>query len=114
MKDLLDILPKKHSTTASVIKSFRNNFNISQVELADAIGLTQANISSYENFDPKSNKGRKLGLENALKIATFFGIDPIELLYPNGLEEGLPDTKKSKETLKTFVERKILHKKAHS
>jgi transcriptional regulator with XRE-family HTH domain len=106
MKDLLDILPKKHSTTASVIKSFRNNFNISQVELADAIGLTQANISSYENFDPKSNKGRKLGLENALKIATFFGIDPIELLYPNGLEEGLPDYKKIKRNSKNLLRKK--------
>lgn len=108
MKNFLDILPKKKTTTASVIKAFRENFNISQIELAKATGLTQANISSYENYDSKTKKGRKLGLENALKIATFFGIDPIELLFPNGLEESMPEYNKIRKNSIKFTNKKLI------
>jgi len=88
MKNLLDVLPKKKITSADVIKAFRKNFKVSQVELAKGTGLTQGNISSYET------KGRNLGLDNALKIAIFFGIDPLSLLYPNGIENEVENYKK--------------------
>lgn len=88
MNDFLNFIPKKKLTSADVLRAFRKNFRVSQEELADATGIAQANISSYESYNGE-RRGRKLGLDNAVKIAIFFGIDPIELLFPNGLENDL-------------------------
>ena len=90
MKKLNDIIPKSKVTSGDVIKSFRLNFRVSQNQLCDAIDISQTNLSAIEN------NRRKLGLDVAMKLSIFFGIDPVSLLYPNGISIDINDYKKIK------------------
>jgi len=90
MKNLIDILPKKKITTSEVIRALRLNYKISQNQLCEALDFSQANLSSIENGR------RKVGIDVATKIAIFFGVDPISLLYPNGLENEIKNYKQIK------------------
>lgn len=51
----------------TAIKDIRTKRNLTQGQLADKIGQTQANVSRYENGE------RKLDLETAAKIAKALG-----------------------------------------
>ena len=51
----------------TAIKDIRTKRNLTQEQLADKIGKTQANVSRYENGE------RKLDLETAAKIAKALG-----------------------------------------
>jgi transcriptional regulator with XRE-family HTH domain len=88
MKDLKSLFNLKNVTSGQVIKAFRTNFKISQNQLADAINITQTNLSSYENDH------RNLGIEVAMKFAIFFQINVEDLLYPNGIEKDFKDYEK--------------------
>jgi putative transcriptional regulator len=88
MKNLNDIIPKKKITSGDVIKSFRDNFKVSQNQLCEAIDISQTNLSAIEN------NRRKLGIDVAMKLSIFFGVDPIALLYPNGIDKEVDNYKK--------------------
>ena len=79
MKEMNDFFIKKTSA-GKIIKSFRNNFNITQQEMSTAIGISSTNLSAIEN------DRRDLGVEMATRIGAFLGIHPSLLLFPNGQE----------------------------
>jgi len=61
---------------ADTLKKLRLEREVSQEELAKAIGLTRAAISKYEN------KKTDATLEQAKKIADFFGVSVQYLISP--------------------------------
>ncbi len=79
----LDSLFNKKTTAGNIIKSFRINFNITQKEMSDAIGVSPTNLSAIEN-----NK-RDIGVDIATRIGAFLGINPSILLFPNGQDTAL-------------------------
>lgn len=90
MKNFNDIIPKNNITPGDVIKSFRVNFRVSQNQLCEAVNISQTNLSAIEN------NRRRLGIDVAMKLSIFFGIDPVSLLYPNGVSEEISEYKKIK------------------
>jgi transcriptional regulator with XRE-family HTH domain len=68
------------ASPGAVIKAFRNNFNITQKELAAVTGIAETNLSSIENDK------LEIGLKRAVLIAAAFGIDPALILFPDGYE----------------------------
>lgn len=79
MKEMNDFFIKK-TTAGKIIKSFRTNFNITQQEMSEAIGISSTNLSAIEN------DRRDLGVDMATRIGAFLGIHPSLLLFPNGQE----------------------------
>jgi transcriptional regulator with XRE-family HTH domain len=67
-------------TPGQVMRAKRKNFGITLEEVEDATGISQSNLSLYEN-DKK-----KIGLVQATKIALVIGLHPMSILFPNGLE----------------------------
>jgi transcriptional regulator with XRE-family HTH domain len=78
-KSPLDIV-KSPKTTGQLIKAFRVNFEISQMDLASICRVTQANLSSIENDK------REIGADIALRMSAALGVAPEIILYPNGYE----------------------------
>ena len=74
-------LKLKKVTTGEVIKAFRKNFQITQSDLAKITGIVETNLSAIENDKVE------IGVKRAVLIATALGIDPSQLLFPNGVEE---------------------------
>ena len=72
---------KSAQTTGELIKAFRNNFAISQSAVVAATGIPQSALSLIENDE------RELTATTALKLAAFFGVNPVILLYPSGYEQ---------------------------
>ena len=81
MKDLEKFFSQKDDTAGKIIKSFRQNFRITQSELCEVTGISEKYLSAVENDK------RPIGLEVASKIAVFFNFDPSFLLFPNGVQE---------------------------
>ncbi|MEI8346701.1 MAG: helix-turn-helix transcriptional regulator [Pseudomonadota bacterium] len=82
MKDMAGYFHKQ-TTTGKIIKSFRKNFNITQKEIADIIGINESNMSAIEN------DRREIGVDLATRLGAFLGIHPSILLFPNGQEEAI-------------------------
>jgi transcriptional regulator with XRE-family HTH domain len=78
-KSPLDLL-KSPKTSGQLIKAFRLNFEISQMDLASICGITQANLSSIENDK------RDIGADVALRMSAALGVAPEIVLYPSGYE----------------------------
>ena len=75
------------TTTGKIIKSFRKNFNITQKEIATAIGINESNMSAIENDK------REIGIDLATRLGAFLGISPSILLFPNGQDEAIKQHK---------------------
>jgi transcriptional regulator with XRE-family HTH domain len=71
----------KKVTTGAIIKAFRKNFQITQSDLAKITGIVETNLSAIENDKVE------IGVKRAVLIATALGIDPSQLLFPNGVKE---------------------------
>lgn len=69
------------SSTGGLIKAYRENFEISQDDMAFACGISQANLSAIEN------NRRDVGSRTALRLASFMGLSPGVVLYPNGYDK---------------------------
>ena len=82
MKELDSLFIKK-TTTGKIIRSFRTNFNITQSEMSEAIGISPTNLSAIENDK------RDIGVEIATRIGAFLGLNPSILLFPNGQEAAI-------------------------
>lgn len=67
-------------TSGQVIRSKRKNYGITLAEVEEATGISQTNLSLYEN-DKKS-----LGIVQATKIGLAIGLHPMTILFPNGIE----------------------------
>lgn len=67
-------------TSGQIIKAKRQNFGITLEEVEEVTGISQSNLSMYEN-DKK-----RLGLVQATKIGIAIGLHPMTILFPNGIE----------------------------
>jgi len=99
MKDLENFLNVK-SSPGEIVRAFRSNFKISQKDLAHTIGILDNNLSAIENGK------RELGLDIAKKIASFFGIDPSLLLFPQGIDEVFEEHKSIRLKAKKLLKKK--------
>jgi transcriptional regulator with XRE-family HTH domain len=79
-RDFFDFKFEK-TTAGRIIKAFRKNFNITQGELAEMTGIAETNLSAIENDKIE------VGVKRAVLISTALGIDPSQLLFPNGVED---------------------------
>lgn len=79
MKSPLEVF-KVASTTGSLVKSWRTNFEIPQDQMAFACGISQANLSAIEN------DRREVGPRVALRLAAYMGLAPDIILFPNGYD----------------------------
>lgn len=79
MKELNSLFIKA-TTVGKMIKAFRTNFNVTQKEMSDVVGISETNLSAIEN------DRREIGIDLATRIGAFLGIHPSLLLFPNGQE----------------------------
>ena len=63
-----------------LIRAKRKNYGITLEEVSKVTGISQSNLSLYEN-DKKS-----LGYVQATKIGLAVGLHPMTILFPNGIE----------------------------
>lgn len=76
MKDLFDTLPVVNNSAGKLIKSFRNNFNITLKELSELTGITEPDLIEIEcDLIPIGKKRAKL-------IGMALGILPEHLVFP--------------------------------
>ena len=81
--ELLGLLQEtfsKNPTPGQVIRAKRKNFGITLEEVEEVTGISQSNLSLYEN-DKKN-----IGLIQATKIGMAIGLHPMTILFPNGIE----------------------------
>lgn len=95
---LNDFFPKC-ATSGQLIRAKRLNYKITLEEVEKATGISQSNLSLYEN-DKKA-----LGYIQATKIGLAIGLHPMTILFPNGIEAD----KRFKEISKKSAE--LLNKK---
>ena len=76
---LNDFFPK-NATPGELIRAKRTNYQITLEEVEKATGISQSNLSLYEN-DKKP-----LGYVQATKIGLAIGLHPMTILFPNGIE----------------------------
>lgn len=81
LRDMLDDFFPEKLTPGMVIRAKRKNFGITQKEVAEATGITESNISKYENdHEP-------IGYVQATKIGLAIGLSPLTILFPEGIEK---------------------------
>lgn len=95
MKNPLEVFAVP-TTTGQLVKAWRTNFEVPQDDMAFACGISQANLSAIEN------NRRDVGPRVALRLASFMGLAPDIILYPNGFdsEPEFVEVQKRKEKLK--------------
>ena len=98
LKNPLDVF-RSATTTGSLVKSWRANFEIPQDEMAFACGILQANLSAIENGR------REVGPRIALRLSAYMGLSPEIILYPNGFdaEPEFKEVKKRKEKIESIA-----------
>lgn len=89
-------------TPGKVIRAFRKNFGFTLADIEKVTGIKESNLSAIEN------ESRPVGLDIALRLAAFLGVDPSTLLFPQGgmaaLEE--PDLTKIRKDASRLREKK--------
>jgi transcriptional regulator with XRE-family HTH domain len=80
-KDMLEEFFPEDLTPGSLIKAKRKNFGITLEEVQEATGISQSNLSLYEN-DKKP-----IGYVQATKIGLAIGLHPFTILFPKGIEK---------------------------
>jgi len=87
--DVFEIF-KPAKTTGALIKAFRKNFEISQTDMAAALGIPQGNLSQIEN------NRREVGPSVALRLSAVLGLSPEIIMYPRGYESE-PEYKRARD-----------------
>ena len=67
-------------TPGGIIKAKRKSYRITLEEVEKVTGISQSNLSLYEN-DKKN-----IGYIQATKIGLAVGLNPMTILFPNGIE----------------------------
>lgn len=82
MKNLLEVIKKVKgpSTSGSVIRAHRRNWEITLKELSEMTGIAESNLSLIENDKVE------IGTRRASLIGAALGIDPAFILFPEGAE----------------------------
>lgn len=82
------------------LKTLRQEYNLSQQELADKIGISKSSINMYERGE------REPGIETVKRIADFFNVD-VDYLF------GVSDVKKRREFKVIRINKSIAHNIQH-
>lgn len=78
LPNLRDALPQSPQTAGQIVRALRRNFKITIEEVARVTDIGGTNLSAIEN------DRIDIGVVRAQKLAAFFGINPMHLLFPNG------------------------------
>lgn len=73
-------LDQVKSTPGSIVRAFRKNFDLTLKDLEKITGIDETNLSAMENDK------REIGLKSAILLSAAFGIDPEQILFPEGYE----------------------------
>ena len=105
---LNDFFPGKTKINpGQLIKAKRKNYGLTLKEVEKITGISQNNLSLYEN-----NK-KKLGYIQATKIGLAIGLHPTTILFPNGIDKDVRFKEIAKKSQKV-LSKKIPFKKAVS
>jgi transcriptional regulator with XRE-family HTH domain len=77
MKSFFD-LPQVNATPGQVVRAFRRNFGLTLKELEQITGVSYTNLSAIEH------DRIDVGLRRAVLLAAAFGIEPQQILFPQG------------------------------
>ncbi len=83
-KNVLDLLNELHpepTTTGSLIRAIRKNFNITQKDIEELTGIKEPNLSAIENDKVELTK------KTAEILGAALGMNPASLLFPEGTYE---------------------------
>ncbi len=86
------------------LKKLRNEFKISQQQLANAIGVSQQSINKYENQDVEPD------IAVIIKIADYFSVS-IDYLVGRNMSPDFVASSLTKEEKNIFAKYKTLNKK---
>ena len=73
-------LDQVRSTPGSIVRALRKNFDLTLKDLEKISGIDETNLSAMENDK------REIGLKSAILLSAAFGIDPDQILFPEGYE----------------------------
>ena len=86
-------------TPGQIIKAKRRNYGMILEEVEEVTGISQSNLSLYEN-DKKS-----IGYVQATKIGLAIGLNPMSILFPNGIKGDIRFREISKKSEKMLREK---------
>ena len=88
-------MPKKpKSEIGPILRTCRLNCGLSQKQVANAIGRDRTTIGSWENMRTEPN------LDEIIKLAQSYRIDPMEILPGENADIKLKDSSSNEKTLK--------------
>ncbi|MCY4644146.1 MAG: helix-turn-helix transcriptional regulator [Bacteriovoracales bacterium] len=103
LKMVEDFFPGK-MTPGEIIRAKRKNYGITLEEVEEVTGISQSNLSLYEN-----NK-KSIGYVQATKIGLAVGLNPMTILFPNGIEGDSRFKETSKKSSKLLTKKIPLKK----
>jgi transcriptional regulator with XRE-family HTH domain len=77
MKNFFD-LPQVKATPGRIVRAFRTNFGLTLKELEQITGISYTNLSAIEHDRVD------VGVRRAVLLAAAFGIEPQQILFPQG------------------------------
>ena len=77
MRNFFD-LDQVKATPGQVVRAFRKNFGLTLKELEQVTGVSYTNLSAIEH------DRIDVGVRRAVLLAAAFGIDPQQILFPQG------------------------------
>jgi transcriptional regulator with XRE-family HTH domain len=77
MKNFFD-LPQVKATPGQIVRAFRTNFGLTLKELEQITSISYTNLSAIEH------DRIDVGVRRAVLLAAAFGIEPQQILFPQG------------------------------
>ena len=103
-----DFFPRKTKVSSGeFIKIKRMNYGLTLKEVEEITGISQNNLSLYEN------NRKNLGYIQATKIGLAIGLQPMTILFPNGIDKDIRFKEIARKSQKV-LRKKIPLKKAIS
>lgn len=100
MKNFSDLEQVK-ATPGQVVRAFRTNFDLTLKELEQITGVSYTNISAIEHDRVD------VGVRRAVLLAAAFGIEPQQILFPQGyVRPDQPDVERVRTRAKRLLEKK--------
>ena len=103
MKNFFELSQVK-TTPGQIVRAFRTNFGLTLKELEQITGINYTNLSALEH-------GRiDVGVRRAVLLAAAFGIEPQQILFPQGY---VRPEQRDAERVRTRAKR-LIEKKRHA
>jgi transcriptional regulator with XRE-family HTH domain len=100
MRNFFD-LDQVKATPGQVVRAFRKNFGLTLKELEHVTGVSYTNLSAIEH------DRIDVGVRRAVLLAAAFGIDPQQILFPQGyLRPDHRDAERVRTRAKRLIDKK--------